>query len=833
MRRTGILAMAMAGLAGVAAEGRTVERFDGGWRFMLGDPPAALGEAFDDSAWTPVRLPHDWSIGLSFTTNDAGGCTAFLPGGVGWYRKAFVVPEKSRGKVVRVDFDGVYNNAEVWINDHFLGFHPYGYTPFAFELSAHLRYGATNVLAVRVDRSAYMDCRWYPGSGIYREVKLVTHAPVHLQRHGLAVATRGNREVDLSAVLVNRTDAPRTVSVSMDLQEESGRSVGFRSMEVVLAARETRTVDQRFELAHPVLWDTDHPHLYRAEVELSAAGEVQDRDAAAFGVRDVRFDPEQGFFLNGRNMKIKGVCLHHDGGCVGAAVPDGVWERRLRLLKEAGCNAIRTAHNPPSEAFLDLCDRMGFLVQDEAFDEWFNPKDKKYNFGQKVADDRTRGYSEHFGEWAERDAKAMVLRDRNHPCVVMWSIGNEIEWTYPGYGDATGYWVKTNNASYYWNEPPYDTPKMKAIFAKADQGPHILAEQAADLSRWIREVDSTRAVTANLVMPSISHFSGYADALDIVGYSYRTVNYDWGHRNYPGKMILGTENWVQWAEWKAVLERPFIPGLFLWTGIDYLGESTEWPRRSTPCGMLSTAGFRKPTYWLFKSLWREDEPMVHFATQPLAESNYRLQDGRIDGDPARPRDRTWYWPSLVEHWNYRAGELVYVEGYSNCEEVELLLDGRSLGVRRLAECPDRLMQWVVPHAPGILMAVGRNDGREVAEYRLATAGAPVAVRLEFDKERLMGNGRDVAHCVARLVDADGNPVRHEERTIRFAVDGAGRNIGVDNGSSTSVQDFQADTCRTDQGRCLLVVQADAVPGLIEVAASADGLAPARIVLNVE
>ena len=829
-----IATIAMAGVLSMYADAgsRIVEDFNNHWFFHLGDEPKAEAPDFDDAGWQAATLPHDWSVALPFTTEEAGGCTAFLPGGIGWYRKSFAVPESFKGKVVRIDFDGVYNNADVWINGHHLGQRPYGYAPFSYNLSNCLNFGGDNVIAVRADRSAYMDCRWYPGSGIYRDVKLVVHDPVHVQQYGLFVTTEDNKRVVVRTTVLNGSGQPQNLVLKTDIQEADGKSVGFDTLEIKLDAGETKQVEQGFELAEPKLWNTESPYLYTAQVELEHDGKEIDSSSTSFGIRDIRYDPEKGFFLNGKSTLFKGVCLHHDGGCVGAAVPDGVWERRLRILKESGCNAIRTAHNPPSEAFLDLCDRMGFLVQDEAFDEWFNPKDKKYNFNQQVADERTLGYSEHFGEWAERDIKAMVLRDRNHPSIVMWSIGNEIEWTYPGYGYATGYWDGPRKAEYYWDEPPYSLDELKERYEekKHEQGAHVLAEQASDLARWVKEVDTSRPVTANLVMPSIGHFSGYADALDIVGYSYRTVNYDWGHRHFPGKMIMGTENWVQWDEWKAVLEKPFIPGIFLWTGVDYMGESTEWPQRSSSCGMIDTAGFPKANYWFFKSFWN-DEPMVRIATQPLEGSNYLLKDGVVIENPEKPRERTWGWPDVVEHWNHTEGQTVYIELYSNCEETELFLNGRSLGTRRLADCGDRLMKWAVPFEPGELKAIGRNGGKTAAEQVMKTAGSATTVRLDVDKHTLNSDGRDVVHCVAQLLDADGNPVRHMEQEVRYAVEGNASNIGVDNGWSKSTQSFQSDTCLTKNGRCLMVLQAGVEPDEVVVSVSSEGLEGDRAVLT--
>lgn len=808
---------------------RVVDDFSKDWKFKLGDVPEAKAESFDDAEWRTLNVPHDWSVEHSFTTNETGGCTAFLPGGIGWYRKTFTVPDESKGRIVRIDFDGIYNNSEVWINGHYLGKRPFGYIPFSYDLSEHLNYGGANNIAVRVDRSAYMDCRWYPGSGIYRDVKLVTHDPVHLEQYGLFVTTKGSN-VNVEVTLKNETKADVPVLVKVDLQDADGKSVGFQTLEMFLKPGVPTSGNLAFSVESPNLWDTENPYLYRAEVEVVNRDNLVDSDSTTFGIRDIHYDPAKGFFLNGKHTLIKGVCLHHDGGAVGAAVPDAVWERRLRYLKESGCNGIRTAHNPPSAAFLDLCDRMGFLVQDEAFDEWYNPKDKKYNFNQKVADARTLGYSEAYGEWAERDVKAMVLRDRNHPSIVQWSIGNEIEWTYAGYADATGYWEKENNVNYYWDLPPYSVEKMKELFevSQKRQGKYILAEQAADLAGWIKEIDTTRPVTANIVMPSVSHFSGYTDALDIVGYSYRTVLNEWGYQHYPEKMIMGTENWVQWSEWKGVLDNEHIGGVFLWTGIDYMGESTQWPKRASGSGMLNTAGFRKPNYWFFKTFWNEKEPMVYISAQRQVESNYLVEDGRVVENPERPRVKKWGWPDVSNHWNFEEGETVYIEVYSNCEENELFLNGKSLGVQKLSEQDDRLLKWMVPFEEGALKAVGKNAGQIVAIQTLRTAGAPTGVRLKLDKEHLDADGRDVVHCVAEIVDAKGRLVRTIPQVVNFSIEGDARNIGVDNGNNASVQDLQTDRAETDEGKVLMMLQAGEQEGTIVVKASVEGLKGAEV-----
>ena len=811
-------------LAVTALGERVTASFNDGWSFQLGEKP-------DPVRYEPVKIPHDWSVAFPFSTNGTGGCTAFLPGGVGWYEKTFELPPAFRGRQVRIDFDGVYSNAEVWLNGNKLGERPYGYIPFSFDLTPFLNQEGEDRMVVKADRSAYMDCRWYPGSGMYRDVQWVAHDHVYVEQYGLFVTTLSNELVRVETTVVNDSSEAVELAIQIDLQESDGRSAAFAELSVALDAGERKRVVEMLSLPKASLWSPDTPYLYRADVSLYHSMRCVDRVATTFGVRDLKYDPARGFFLNGERTVLKGVCLHHEGGAVGAAVPDDVWERRLRYLKEMGANAIRTAHNPPSRAFLDLCDRMGFLVQDEAFDEWFNPKDKKYNFNQRATDERTIGYSAHFGAWAERDVKAMVLRDRNHPSIIMWSIGNEIEWTYSRYGNATGYWNKPRVANYYWDLPPNDLPTRKKRFEAADPGDHVLAETAQQLAQWIKEVDDSRVVTANVVMPSISYFSGYIDALDIVGYSYRTVLNEWGGKHYPEKLIVGTENWPQWNEWRGVIENEHIAGLFIWTGIDYLGESLAWPKRSTASGLMSTAGFRKPAYWFFKSLWN-DEPMVRVNTQRLSDSNYKLVNGSVIEDPENPRDKKWWWPDLKRHWNYAHEEPVYVEVHSNCEEVELFLNERSFGCRVPLDSEDRMARWSVPFDAGTLKVVGRNDGQVVTEEVLHTAGEPVGIRLIPDRRVVDADGASVVHVEVQLMDAAGNPVRHVEQMVSFAVEGALNNIGVDNGWHESVQPFRSTECVTHEGRCLIHLQVNHEGGMAALTVRGENLSQEMIHLHV-
>ncbi|MEM7799948.1 MAG: sugar-binding domain-containing protein [Chloroflexota bacterium] len=798
--------------------------FNFNWRFALGDHDSAYLPDFDDSSWRRLRLPHDWSIEFPFDQENGDGATGYLPGGIGWYRKRFEL-RGDPDQQIFVLFDGVYNNCEIWCNGALVGENRYGYSPFWFDLTPYLNADISEqLLTVRVDRSRSVDSRWYTGSGIYRDVQLVTKAPLHIPIWGTRITTPVIKpdaaEVELEVTIQNASDGTAGGRLVTDFVSPDGEVVATAESRFELEAQHSTTLTQSVEISQPELWVLDSPRLYQARSRLFYAERPTDSIETRFGLRSFRFDPAEGFFFNGKNTQIKGVCLHHDAGLVGAAVPDGVWRRRLLALKAIGCNAVRISHNPSSASFLDLCDELGFLVQVEFFDEWENPKDKRLNKNDTHSDYLSRSYSEHFAEWAESDLKRTMLRDRNHPCVFQWSIGNEVEWTFPRYEEATGYFGADSNGNYFWTLPPYDPEQIRDRFAELPEEEIVLAETARRLAGWTREMDKTRPVVANCILPSASMVSGYADALDIVGYSYRQVIYDASHAAFPEKVIMGTENLGQWHEWQHVLERPFISGIFIWTGIHYMGECHDrWPQRGTPAGLLDFAGFTGGSGLMYKTLWRDD-PQIFLTTQQLEQSPYRLN---VEGEVIEKKlgawkQALWVWHDVNFHWNYAPGEEIAVEVYSNCDEVELFLNGRSLG--RLPQPEDRIYKWMVPFESGTLEARGGNAGREAAQTRFQTAGNPAAIELTCDRAALKGDGYDVAHAIAQLVDQDGIPVKHAEREILFSVAGAGRLLGVDNGSPHSVQPYQTNRLITSQGRALMIVQAGLETGEIVIHAKA-------------
>lgn len=817
-------------------QARSVQNFNHHWLFNLADDDAFKNPTFDDSQWRSLILPHDWSVELDFTQEQANGATGYLPAGKGWYRKHFKTPEK--GSKHTLYFDGIYNHAKVYVNGQEVGNQIYGYTPVHYDITQWLNpAGESNVVAVSVDRSRYIDSRWYTGSGIYRDVQLISTNNLHIPMWGTYITTpevtHKEAKVALDITVDNAQAMLANFTIETDILGPNGDVVAKQSTQAQLNANEQQNVVQNIAIANPQLWGLENAHMYRAHSKIIQNQKVIDEVITPFGIRTIEYDANKGFFLNGKNVKIKGVNLHHDAGLVGAAVPDDVWKRRLLTLKAAGVNAIRVAHNPASEAFLNLCDELGLLVQSEIFDEWDNPKDKRLNQNERHDDYISRGYADYFQEHAEADLKAAVKRDRNHPSIIMWSIGNEIEWTYPRYAAATGYFDMNANGDYFFNPPFISPEEITQRLESSPEGDYVLAKTAKKLSKWVKELDTTRPVTANLILPSVSHISGYTDALDIIGYSYRRVIYDYGHRLYPDKMIMGNENVVQWHEWKAIEERDFIAGTFLWTGIDYLGESHgKWPTRATASGMLNTAGFDNPSYHMMKSLWHE-EPHVYMATQTLDKSLYKLNEANqiVEKKAGAWQRHLWYWHDVNRHWQYQPNELVAVEIYTNCEAVELFLNETSQGIKKLADNDDHILKWSVPYQKGNVSAKGL--GQCNAEDSLSTAGEFAGIAIQTDKKSLTANYTDAAHITVQLTDKAGNPIRFEEQAVHFETKGPIRILGVDNGAKDNVQRFQADNLTTSDGRALFIVQATGEAGEASIVATSGKVSSDKIVIQIK
>jgi len=801
-------------LAQSSPRSRTRELFDYGWKFFKGDAPGAQSPAFSDAGWRVLDLPHDWSIEGPFSENEpTRGPGGYLPAGVGWYRKSFRAPSESKGRKVILEFDGVYENSEVWINGDYLGKRPFGYISFAYDLTPHLNSNRDNVIAVKVDNSRQPNSRWYSGSGIYRHTWLLTLSPVHIGQWGVWVTTprvtRESASVRIKTQARNESASAVPCVLTTSVLDRDGKPVQASETSHQLGANSDFEFVQQMTLDQPQLWGVETPYLYTLRSIVRVGERVVDETETQFGVREALFDADRGFLLNGVRVKLNGVCLHHDGGAVGAAVPERVWERRLSILKEMGCNAIRTSHNPVAPEFLDLCDSMGFLVMNEAFDEWRVPK------GQIGPN----GYSLYFDEWSERDVKDFVHRDRNHPSVVLWSAGNEI-------GDQLD---------------PRGVETLRCL-----------------IDLFHRE-DPTRLVTAGCDQISAEPRAvsqEFLDLLDVVGYNYVDrwrdrieKYYSIDRAAYPRRRVIGTESSGMGGPrgdyaglipgqpaagpfgagrgnrkidveqlWKFVSTYDYVAGDFMWTGIDYLGES-RWPGRSSSAGVLDTCGFKKDGFYFYQSQWTS-QPMLH----------------------------------LFPHWNWKGleGQFIPVTCYTNCDTVELFLNGRSIGSKgycfprqgmseRWASYPARArvprttgdlhLSWDVPYEPGTLKAVGTRDGKVAVQVEVSTTGEPAALMLSADRNAIRADWRDVAHFTVQAVDSQGRLVPDADNEVFFDVQGEGRLIGVDNGDPASHEDFKANRRKAFHGLCLAIVQATDNAGEIKVTATGDGLTPATVTLS--
>jgi beta-galactosidase len=776
----------------VPVPARTYVDFDADWRFSRGDFASAALPAFNDSAWRRVNLPHDWSIEGPFSAEYGSG-NGYAPGGIGWYRKHFRLDPTHQDKVISIEFDGVYDNAEVWINGHFVGGRPYGYSSFECVLTPHLRFGADdNIVAVRVDHSRFADSRWYTGSGIYRHVRLRITDKLRIGHWGTSVTTpkvnADSAVVRIETTVENGSGRNRAIALRSEIVDADGLVVANLTTPASLEAGKTQALAQQITVANPRLWSVESPVLYTLRSRVSADAAVMDETATPFGIRTIRFDPNKGFFFNGNPVKLKGVCLHHDAGCLGAAVPEKVLERRLRLLKDLGANAIRTSHNPPAPELLDLCDRLGLLVKDEAFDE-FTPSKNKWVSGWNVGVPSRFGYGEIFAEWSVRDIQDMVRRDSNHPSVIMWSIGNEID--YPN--------------------DPFSHPVLGESYRPENPPAENLVKHGQPLIEAVKRLDRTRPVTAGLANLAMSDAVGLGELLDVVGYNYQEARYPGDHQKYPKRFIFGSENGHQFKDWTVVRDNDYVAGQFLWTGIDYLGEAREWPNRAADFGLLDLCGFKKPMAWFRQSLW-SDQPMVYLC----AFIGDRSRTGAAGGE---------------EHWNWPSNATVTVQCYTTCPEVQLTLNDKPVGTKRLTDAVDGALSWEMPYEPGVLKAVGRKNGSTLCEFALKTAQTPSRIELLPDVTQLRADGKDICHLEFRIVDAQGVCVPDADQELTFEVDGPSEIIGIENGDPNSSEATQGRVHKAYHGRGLAILQSTSVAGRITVKITSPRLEPATVALS--
>jgi len=785
---------------------RIRDSFDFGWKFLKGDAPGAQQPDSSDSSWRSLDLPHDWSIEGPYDEKEpAGGPGGYLPTGIAWYRKRFHLPESYKDRRVLIEFDGIYENSEVWINGQYLGKRPFGHISFAYDLTLHVSFGSRdNLIAVKVDNSHQPNSRWYSGSGIYRHTWLLVTTKVHVAHCGTYVTTpqvsKESSIVRIKTRVRNEDKGASKCTLVTSILDKDGNIIQSAEVSQDLAANSEYEFAQQVKVEKPNLWSVENPYLYRVRSTVRQQDRVADEYDTPLGIREIVFDADKGFLLNGEPVKLNGVCLHHDSGCVGAAVPERVWERRLEVLKEMGCNSVRTSHNPPSPDFLDLSDRMGFLVMDEAFDEWRVAKGQIGPYG----------YHLYFDEWSERDVTSFVRRDRNHPSVVLWSAGNEI-------GDQL-------------NPRGVETlSRLIEIFHRED--PSRLVTAGCD-----QIVAEPRAVPQE-----------FLTLLDVVGYNYvdrwrdrAEKYYSIDRHAYPRRRMIGTESpsmggirgdyrglFISGTAggfrgigrsrgidveqlWKFVRTYDYVAGDYMWTGIDYLGEA-RWPSRSASAGVLDTCGFKKDGFYFYQSQWTT-KTVLH----------------------------------VFPHWNWKGkeGQFIPVTCYTNCETVELFLNGRSVGVKGYAfprqgmelkygnfpararlprTTADLHLSWDVPYEPGTLRAVGTKDGKVIATAEVTTTGEPAAVGLSVDRDSIAADRRDVAHLTVQILDADGRVVPLADNEVTFEIQGEGRIIGVDNGDPQSHEDFKSNHRKAFNGLCLAIVQSAAKAGQVRVTASSPGL----------
>jgi beta-galactosidase len=775
----------------VAAE-RRITPLTEGWRFTQTDPEQAETATFDDSRWATVSVPHDWAIAGPFDLQArAGGAGGFLPTGVAWYRNT-LDSKPAPGHRVFVELDGVMERGGVWINGHHLGYRPNGYVGLRYDITDFLKADKANVLAVRADTSAAPSSRWYTGSGVYRNVRLIETGDLHVEQGGAFISTptiaRDKAVAKIQVDVTNSGASAASGGLEIVITGPDGKTVAKRTVAPVpIGVSRTQTLSAEVDIPSPRLWDLADPSLYTAAIRvIGQNGKVSDDEVVSFGVRDAKFEANTGFWLNGRNIKLTGVALHADGGAVGGAVPLSVWRQRLTALKALGVNAIRTAHNPPSPEFLALADQMGFVVMDELFDQW--------NVAKTPND-----YHLFFGDWHKRDARDMLRRDRNHPSVVIWSAGNEI------------------------HDTAYPVQAKAALKSLLDV---------------MHATDPSRPVTMGLFRPNVTgdYGNGLADMLDVVGQNYRENELTAAHEANRSRKIVGTENSKTRGSWLAVRDYAPYAGMFLWTGIDYLGEADRsgWPNIDNPAGLLDRTGALK-IVGMQRASWWAEQPVLHVVRNAAPAAPPPSNDGAGPA-PALPTMIAVATPqprvALFDDWT--PADLKphpeTIEVYSNCASVEVSLNGRSLGEKPLAANASP-RQWNVSFVPGEVTATCRDPGVKLQDT-LHTAGAPVRLELETEDDRVGSTFDDVAFVRARVVDAKGVVVPSATNAITFAVSGAGRFVASDNGAPTDHTPFPSPIRQASNGKAVALVRGIGSTGALTVNATTPGLKPATITLKV-
>jgi len=782
----------------LSANPREKIAFNDGWKFKLADQKEYCTANYDDSEWRTLSLPHDWSIEGQFSEEHSGR-NAWLPGGIAWYRKAFKLPAKFEGKNIQIQFDGVYKNSTLWVNGHPVGRQHDGYTSFYFDISELLNAGESNTIAVRVDNSVQPNCRWYSGSGIYRNVWLNISNKTHVATWGTFITTPSVRAKEASIQVVT-TIENFNEAVNLDVEtilvSQNGEEVARTSSKLTIKRLRQAEIEQNLTIANPQLWSVDAPALYTAITQLKEGNELIDEYTSKFGVRTIEFDADKGFFLNGHNMKMKGVCLHHEAGALGAAVPEEIWRNRLLKLKAIGCNAIRTAHNPASVEFLDLCDELGFLVMNEFVDKWENPykepKAKRNHpfFDMPFADlNFDTEWEKNFGE--------TIKRDRNHPSVIIWSVGNE-------------------NHSPGTNEQNHGLKKYTSFVRTMDPSRPVISG-----------MERGRDCTVDQKVDDIIESCQF---MDLIALNYGEQWCKLIADKKPGKPYVSTESYtyfnsalekrfanIERSPWLDVMENESNMGLFLWVGFDYLGESKTWGQLGTNCGLFSTAGFRKEISYLYESFW-SDKPVLHI----------EVYEGDADDFSTSGR---WWWPPMHNHWNQKEGSVVDLVTYTNCETVDLYLNDKKIGTQKLADCPNWIMKWrKITHEAGTLIAVGKIGGKVVCETKLETSTKPQKLVLSSNVEQVLANG--IALVEVTLTDKKGRAVRADEQQLKFEITGDAKILSLDNGNMKRLVPFtNTQSLTTHEGNCLCIIKFGTKPEEVELTVSGEGLKTSKLTLK--
>jgi len=767
--------------------------FDYNWKFFLGDDAEAKTSNFNDTSWRNLDLPHDWSIeGKIHPKNTTGAGGGYFPSGIGWYRKTFKVSDEMKAKKTAIYFEGVYMNSEVFINGKSLGVYPYGYSSFSYDLTPYLIFGKENVIAVRVDNSQQMNSRWYSGSGIYRHVWMMVTDPVHVTNWGVAISTpevSSKKAVVLVKTKVkNETESAQSIVVKTVLSNNSSKNIGNGQMQIELPAHSDKEITQTIQVSNPKLWTPETPFLYQAQIQIVKDKKVVDNTKTNFGIRSIKFTAENGFQLNGKTVKINGGCVHHDNGCLGAAAFDRAEERKVELLKAGGFNAVRTSHNPPSEAFLEACDRLGLLVMDESFDCW--------KIGKNSND-----YAKYFEQWWKKDLQAMILRDRNHPSIVMWSIGNEI----------------------------------------VERGKPEAVETAKMLMQEVKKIDTTRPVTSAVVnLDKWENLDSLINVHDVAGYNYNLNTAPDDHKRVPSRIIVQTESYPKDAfnNWKLVQENNYVIGDFVWTAMDYLGESgigrwyysgevpgQHWendffPYHGAYCGDIDLLGWRKPISHYRSMLYNNNEKLYMAVREPAPE-------------PLEIKETWWsVWPTW-ESWTWPVfeGKTVQVEVYSKYPKVRLYLNDKLVGEQKTSKEEQFKATFSIPYSPGLLKAVGVENDKEVASTILQTAGDAAKIKLTADRNEILANGQDLSYITIEITDKDGIFQPNAANRLDFKIEGPGVIAGVDNADIKDTEQYVGSTRKAWHGRALVVIKSNHEAGEIKLSVISNGLEAKSIVIK--